>query len=137
MKVSFMPWSEKFVLGIESIDKQHCWLVDATNRLHDQIESQNPDNAVVREILEGLVDYTVNHFILEEELFNRLGYPESEAHQAEHDGFTREAVKLLLDFEKGMEVTEDVLEFLQAWLVHHIMRVDQAYVPFLKKHGIK
>lgn len=135
--MSFMPWSEQFILGIDSIDNQHHWLVDATNQLNEQIESQNPDEAVVREILEGLVDYTVNHFILEEDLFNRFGYPESDAHEAEHDGFTREAVKLLLDFEKGEAVTEEALEFLQAWLVHHIMRVDRAYVPFLKEHGIK
>ncbi|MDR1888068.1 MAG: hemerythrin domain-containing protein, partial [Zoogloeaceae bacterium] len=64
----FMPWSDAFVLGIDSIDKQHRWLVDATNRLHDQIESRHPENKVLKEILEGLVDYTMNHFILEEDL---------------------------------------------------------------------
>ncbi len=133
---AFMPWSDEFVLGIESIDSQHRWLVDATNRLYEQIESQNPDPQVVGEVLEGLVDYTMNHFILEEDLFNRLNYPESPAHKQEHDRFTNQAMNLLLNFEGGDPVTEDALEFLKAWLIHHILKVDKAYVPFLKANGV-
>jgi hemerythrin len=132
-----MPWSDKFVLGIVAIDEQHRWLVEVTNRLHDQIESQKPDPEILREILEGLVEYTMNHFIVEEDIFNRLGYPESAAHQEEHNEFTRHVIELLLRFEQGEPVSEDTLEFLQAWLVHHIMQVDRAYVPFLKSHGIR
>lgn len=133
----FMPWSENFILGIKSIDEQHRWLVDATNRLHEQVESSAPNDDVLREILEGLVDYTVNHFILEEELFDRLKYPETEAHKAEHDDLTRQAIQLLLDFEKGATVSENALEFLKGWLMHHILCVDKAYVPFLQQYGIK
>ncbi|MDR0735947.1 MAG: bacteriohemerythrin [Zoogloeaceae bacterium] len=134
---SFMPWSDRFILGINSIDEQHHWLVDATNRLYAQVESQTQNNEALREILEGLVDYTVNHFILEEELFDRLKYPETDAHKAEHDDLTRQAIQLLLDFEKGEAVSEEALEFLKGWLMHHILRVDKAYVPFLQEHGIK
>ncbi|MCL2022045.1 MAG: bacteriohemerythrin [Betaproteobacteria bacterium] len=135
--MTFMPWSEQFVLGIESIDRQHQWLVEAANTLHDQIELEQPDDAAMREILEGLADYTVNHFILEEDLFNRLGYPEAEEHKKEHDAFTHKIIHLLLDFEKGEAVTKDALEFLKPWLLHHILVVDKAYTPFLKEHGVK
>jgi hemerythrin len=132
-----MPWSDVFVLGIDSIDTQHRWLVEATNRLHDQIESQELEYGVVREILEGLADYTMNHFILEEELFARLNYPESDTHIEEHNAFTHKTIDLLLCFERGEEaVDEDILEFLQAWLVHHILQVDKAYVSFLKANGV-
>ncbi len=134
--MSFMPWSDAFVLGIESIDSQHRWLVDATNRLHDQLSSDQPDSAVVGEVLEGLVDYTMNHFILEEDLFNRLGYEETPAHKQEHDAFTNKAMNLLLNFEGGEPVTHEVMEFLKDWLQHHIMKVDRAYVPFLKANGV-
>ncbi|MDR1854279.1 MAG: bacteriohemerythrin [Azoarcus sp.] len=131
-----MPWSDAFVLGIDSIDKQHRWLVDATNRLYDEIESRNPDREVVKGILEGLVDYTVNHFIVEEDLFNRLGYPEEKEHRARHDEFARHALELLLKFEKGESVSDEMLSFLQSWLIKHIMKEDKAYVPFLQEKGI-
>ena len=45
-------------------------------------------------------------------------------------------MKLLLDFDGGEPVTEDTMEFLKAWLIHHILRVDKAYVPFLKANGV-
>ncbi|MGL5631054.1 MAG: bacteriohemerythrin [Azovibrio sp.] len=132
----FMPWSEDFVLGIRAIDEQHHWLVDATNKLYEQVESQNPDPKIVGEVLEGLVDYTMNHFILEEELFVRFGYPEFKEHENEHDQFTANTLNLLLRYEAGEMVSEDALEFLKAWLIHHILRVDKAYVPFLKSKGV-
>jgi hemerythrin len=133
-----MPWSEAMQLGIESIDVQHRWLVDATNRLHATIQQSNgqPDRAVLGEILEGLVDYTMNHFVLEEELFQRFGYPETTEHKAEHDGFTAKAMELLLQFEDGADLGEEALELLKNWLQHHILKVDRAYVPFLLANGV-
>lgn len=134
--MSFMPWTDALAMGIESIDKQHRWLVDATNRLHAEISKAAPERAVLGEILEGLVDYTMNHFVLEEELFERLGYPETPAHKAEHDAFTATAMQLLLQFESGESVGLPVLDFLKEWLLHHILKVDRAYAPFLKAAGV-
>lgn len=136
--MSFMPWSESMQLGIESIDRQHRWLVDATNRLHATLHDGNgqPDRAVIGEILEGLVDYTMNHFVLEEELFQRFGYAETAEHKAEHDGFTAKAMELLLQFEDGADLGSEALDLLKNWLQHHIMKVDRAYVPFLLANGV-
>jgi len=135
--MAFMLWSEDLELGIATIDQQHRWLVDATNRFYDEISSAQPNRAVLGEILEGLVDYTMNHFVLEEELFQRLGYPETAAHKGEHDAFTAKAMGLLLEFEGGAEVGAPTLEFLKDWLLHHIMKVDRAYAPFLLAAGVK
>lgn len=134
--MAFMPWSDALATGIASIDEQHRWLVDATNRLHAEITKPTPDRAVLGEILEGLVDYTMNHFVLEEELFQRFGYQENDAHKAEHDAFTAQAMQLLMKFEAGESVGVPVLDFLKEWLLHHILKVDRAYVPFLKAAGV-
>jgi hemerythrin len=133
MAMAFMPWSESFKTGLTRIDEQHRWLVDATNRLHDEITQSTPDRTMVTEVLEGLVDYAMNHFILEEELFQRYGYPQTMAHRAEHDAFSREATELLMRHEGGADVQLDTLDFLKEWLKHHILVVDMAYVPFLKE----
>lgn len=135
--MSFMPWTDALEMGIETIDNQHRWLVDATNRLYREITRAEPDRAVLGEILEGLVDYTMNHFVLEEELFQRFGYPETVAHKAEHDAFTATAMNLLMQFESGESVGPPVLDFLKEWLLHHILKVDRAYVPFLKEAGVR
>lgn len=134
--MTFMPWTDELLVGIRQIDEQHHWLVDKTNQLHDELNKPQPDNAVISEIIEGLVDYTMNHFIVEEELFQRFGYPETPAHKKEHDKFTTKAMELLQKHEGGTVVSNETLEFLKDWLIHHIMKVDKAYTPFLKERGI-
>lgn len=134
--MSFMPWTEALQLGIASIDSQHRWLVDTTNELHDEMNAAQPDRAVIGRIIEGLVDYTMNHFIHEEELFQRFGYPETPEHKAEHDKFAGQALALLTKFEAGQSVGMETLEFLKSWLIHHIMKVDRAYAPFLHEKGL-
>ncbi|BBN87437.1 MULTISPECIES: bacteriohemerythrin [Azospira] len=133
--MAFMPWTKELELGLAEIDRQHHWLVDQTNALHDELSAPAPSRDKVGQILEGLVDYTHNHFIVEEVLFQQFGYPETPAHKAEHDGFTGKAMDLLMRFEDGEEVTMEALDFLKEWLVHHICQVDRAYVPFLKSKG--
>lgn len=132
----FFPWTDDFVLGIEKVDEQHHWLVDMTNQLYDELAKPDPDRNVVGEIVEGLMDYTVNHFIVEEELFQRHDYPETAAHKAEHDRFTSNVMSLLQRFEDGADVNDDALNLLKEWLTHHILSVDKAYTPFLKGKGV-
>lgn len=132
----FMPWTDELLTGISEVDSQHKWLVDATNRLHDELSKPEADGAAVGEILEGLVDYTYNHFIMEEELFERLGYPETAAHKAQHNVFTSKISGLLMRHEAGEIASGEALELLKNWLIHHIMQTDKAYVGFFREKGV-
>lgn len=130
--MTFMPWSSALMLGIPRVDEQHRVLVDLINTLYDELSNPIPERAVVGEVLEGLVDYTHNHFIEEEVMFQRYGYPQTPEHTAEHGQFTAKAMDWLVRFEDGEEVDMQAMEFLKSWLLHHILEEDRAYVPFLK-----
>lgn len=130
--MTFMPWTSDLELGFDEIDRQHQELVRLTNLLHEELCCPIPRREAIGAVLEGLVDYTHNHFIIEEVLFQRHDYPETAAHQAEHNGFTARAMDLLMRFEDGEEVSVEALDLLKGWLVHHICEVDRAYVPFLR-----
>lgn len=134
--MTFMPWSSELQTGISRVDEQHKWLVDTTNQLHDEISKPNADREVAGKILHGLVEYTFKHFIMEEEMFKRLGYPETDAHMAQHNIFTDNMATLLERHNKGETVSVDAMDLLKNWLVDHIMKTDKAYVPFLKQHGV-
>lgn len=134
--MAFMQWTDAFVTGISQIDQQHRWLVESINQLHDEISGKNADKEVVYKILHGLIDYTFNHFIVEEDLFKRFDYPKTDAHLEEHNKFTRDTAALLEKFEGGETLRADALEFLREWLSHHILTVDMAYVPFMKENGV-
>lgn len=133
--MTFMLWSDDFSVGLDEVDEQHQWLFSATNRLHNEMNKPAPSRAVIGEILEGLMTYTVNHFIMEEELFERYGYPQARAHKALHDQFTAAILTMLTSFEKGKPIENELLETLKDWLVEHILKTDTAYVPFLKEKG--
>ena len=133
--MTFMPWSDEFRVGLDEVDDQHQWLFDATNRLHNEINKPGHSREVIGEILEGLMDYTMNHFIMEEELFERYGYPQAQAHKALHDKFTASIMNTLTAFEDGADIESEVMDILKDWLVQHIMKTDSAYVPYFRKQG--
>lgn len=134
--MTLMTWSSALELGIAKIDEQHHWLVDRINTLHDELGKPSPDRQTMGDILESLVDYTMNHFIVEEDVFKRHGYPQTEAHLAEHNAFTGKIVGLLDQFQAGTaDVGSEVMALLRNWLTHHILEVDKAYVPFFKAKG--
>lgn len=133
--MTFMPWTEELQVGIREIDEQHRWLVDQTNALHDAMQGSARAEHV-GELLEGLMDYVMNHFIVEENLFIRLKYPQTDAHQAQHNLFSGQVMSLLGRHDAGEEVGVEALELLKDWLIHHILKVDKAYVEYFRAHGL-
>lgn len=133
--MEFWTWSEAFEIGIPEIDEQHYWLVQQTNRLHRALHDAE-NNLNVGKLLEELMDYTVNHFIVEEEIFGRLGYPNTLEHLQQHSRFCEQIMGLLMRFDSGEEVGAECLDMLKNWLTHHILKADKAYVDFFQEHGI-
>lgn len=130
--MTFMQWDDAFAVGLPEIDKQHQWLIHTTNLLHDELARSAPDRAFIGEVLDGLMDYTVNHFILEEELFQRCSYPGGDAHKRLHDKFSATLMGVLQDFEAGADIASGMLELMKNWLVQHILIADKAYAPFVQ-----
>lgn len=134
--MAWMEWSDALALGLDGVDAQHRWLVEATNQLHEALADPATGREAVGRTLDGLMDYTMNHFIMEEDLFLRHGYPERERHTALHDQFTAAVMSVINRFEDGEEVGAEVLTLLKDWLVQHIQHVDRAYAPFFRERGI-
>ncbi|HHJ4328585.1 TPA: bacteriohemerythrin, partial [Klebsiella pneumoniae] len=126
--------TETLEVGIAEIDEQHRWLVEQTNDLHDAMQT-GASHAQIGALLDGLMDYVMNHFIVEEELFIRLGYPESEAHLAQHNIFTGKILSLLARHESAEGVGPEALELLKNWLIQHILKTDKAYVEHFRNNG--
>jgi hemerythrin len=132
----FMPWTNELLTSVDKVDEQHKWLVDLTNRLHDEIIKSDAHSTSVGLALQELIDYTVKHFAMEEQLFKSLGYPDSEAHLAQHEAFIERITNLSERQVNGESVSVEMMSVLKTWLVHHIMKTDMAYVPFVKQHGV-
>ncbi|MBT1444221.1 bacteriohemerythrin [Shewanella sp. JM162201] len=130
----FVSWSSSLDVGMSEINRQHQRLISLINELHRAMEGQYGLD-VIKRIVQGLVDYTANHFSYEEELFARFGYPHSKEHKDEH----ARLVTQVLDFQKrvarGEDVSDELMSFLKAWLIDHIQGSDRGYSQFLLQKG--
>ncbi|VEF24688.1 Methyl-accepting chemotaxis protein 4 [Shewanella baltica] len=130
----FVKWGPELDIGMPEINRQHQRLVSLINELHRTLNEEYGLEAIKR-IVQGLVDYTANHFAYEEELFARFGYPQTDSHKEKHG----KLVGQVLDFQKrvvkGEDVADELMTFLKAWLVNHIQKSDKEYTAFLLSHG--
>jgi len=131
MKVATPPklivWSERYSVGISRIDEQHQRLIDLINDLHGaMLEKQ--EEPELSKILDGLAAYAVSHFATEETLMKKFGYPDRLMAQ----------VRLLLEKSRTnkAELTQEVMTFLQRWLIGHIVNVDKRYTAHLNAAGV-
>ncbi len=135
--VELMPWSEKFMTGIEKIDEQHKGLVGMVNELHNAMKLKKGAKES-GQILEKLADYTVSHFGYEEQLFDEHEYPVGDVHKKIHQDLVAKVVEFKSEFDQGKAaLSMELMTFLTDWLTDHILKTDMEYVPFLKEKGIQ
>jgi hemerythrin-like metal-binding protein len=125
-------WKKEFNIGNELIDSHHKRIIGLTNKLYDAVKYDNEIFAVT-DILESLTKYAQTHFTAEEQLFLPTAHPDSKKHIALHQEFCVKLIQLkaLLqqhDTSAGMEL----MEFLTAWFINHILQIDRQYIPYLR-----
>ncbi|PIR18512.1 MAG: hemerythrin [Elusimicrobia bacterium CG11_big_fil_rev_8_21_14_0_20_64_6] len=133
----FAKWSADLSVGVVSLDAQHQRLFQMFDDLGEAIRGGN-DREAVGGILDGLVEYTQEHFLREEKLFAHTNYRDAAAHKLEHDAFVRKVAALRDEHLSGKDgVASRVLEFMSAWLRDHIRGTDKRYTAHLNSRGIK
>ncbi|CAH2032011.1 bacteriohemerythrin [Trichlorobacter ammonificans] len=138
LKLSKMlEWDSSFLTGIELFDTQHRKLCDMVNELYEAMQQKRSREAV-GSILNQLISYTATHFAAEEEAMAKTNFPEDAEHRRHHAKLVEQALDLQQRFSTGESVlSQNVIEFLQDWLINHIKGVDKRYGPYLNKHGIR
>ena len=134
--MALFEWNAKFSVGIDSIDNQHKRLVGYINQLHDGIQ-QGKGAEVLTPILDGLLEYTIEHFKNEENLFVSTNYAENEKHREEHQALVLKVqyYRKLLSSGKAT-LSTDLLQFLKEWLMIHILGSDMKYKDHFLSRGI-
>lgn len=131
-----MQWNPKYSVNIREIDQQHQKLIALINELYDAMTA-GQGKETLGKVLNELVNYTVYHFGVEEKLFQQHGYPETDAHKAEHVKLTKTASELKQKFDAGKaQITVEVMNFLKDWLNGHILGTDKKYSAFLNSKGV-
>ncbi|MDD2308298.1 MAG: bacteriohemerythrin [Desulfuromonadaceae bacterium] len=132
-----VEWNASYATGVSKYDEQHKILFTMINDLADAMQQKKSKDAVGR-VLNGLAEYTINHFADEERSFAQTHYPEETQHKALHKKLLDQVSELIGKFNAGEPlIAQDVINFLQDWLINHIQGVDKRYGPHLNKGGIR
>ncbi len=127
-----MKWDAAFSVGIPEIDEQHTVIVDCITLLEEAVHSgvTKKSWSAVHSAVGRLADYVRIHFAVEESLMRIHAYPDFDRHAEEHRQFTFNLMRLQ---EKSLkvEVSKEMIDFLDQWLRDHIMESDKRYASYL------
>lgn len=132
----FVIWSERFSMGIDTIDAQHRGLIDILNETYDATSECN--NAFTSELFAKLVTYTEVHFKTEEDALQNMASPLYGEHKKMHVQFIARLMEMKNEMtdQSPAETREECLTFLKKWLVNHILTEDRKYMEDLKNAGL-
>lgn len=126
----FAVWKDCYSLGDELIDEQHKSLIAMLN---DLAEAESEDVAeAAYTCLSRMGNYAREHFRAEEALMREKGYPDLAKHIAEHTEFINKVVEYQDAVFNKYVPFQDMLEFLNNWLVGHIITSDQKYMDYIR-----
>ena len=126
-------WSNKLSVGNIQIDNEHKILIDIYNDLVDLVHFKKNNDEFSR-ILSKLTEYCLVHFKGEEEYMYKLAYPLLDDHKRAHNKFIHKVSMFNIGFSKHTPpVPEEIVLFLDEWLVKHISVADKEYEDYKNK----
>lgn len=118
----------EYFTGIDFIDEEHTKLFAIANEAYELLQNEfildKYDH--IMEVVKELGDYTKYHFNHEEEYMNRIGYKKMFSQKVAHADFIEKINELDTDNidENQKKSLLDLLDFLNTWLVEHILKED-------------
>ncbi|HTF99160.1 MAG TPA: bacteriohemerythrin [Nitrospirota bacterium] len=131
--------NQDLITGIDDIDHQNQALLDHLDILHDSMR-RGQSRGALRDVLQFLESYVVEHFNRELTYMNRYRYPDMLQHKAEHETFQKDILAFkekYTSLKAQGEITTflglDLVRKLQAWFDTHVSTVDRKMSVFLKE----
>ena len=123
-----VQWTPALETGIPFVDADHRVLVGLLNQADENI-AQFEETATLGSVLNALNDYTIYHFAREETMLMACGYSGLDDHRNTHARISGQVAEIFRKFRQNPASVEgkEVRDFLQQWLVEHILTHDFAY----------
>jgi hemerythrin-like metal-binding protein len=128
-----LVWRDQLNVGSPEIDADHKRLVSFVNALHTAVSEAQSERVVSRILLE-LIEYTRDHFAREEKVMQGCGFPGLKRHKEIHAALTRKVLLFAQSYLRTPtdQVKRELIDFLAAWLVDHIIKEDRKIGDYLR-----
>lgn len=131
-----LDWKQEYSVKVEEIDNQHKILVSIIADLMTAI-NEKKIHSQVEDILSRLIEFAEEHFFTEEKYFKKFNYEKAKEHVTEHEKFKETIKDFNKRFEKNeIEISFELIDFLEDWLLDHLLKQDQKYVECFQEHGL-
>lgn len=129
-------WTDELSVGVAEMDQQHQKLLSMVNRLiREQKVLSTPET--IAQLITEMTDYAEEHFRAEEFLLSEYGYEDIDMQVAQHEAFIADTQNFIDASDVGANIlSKALLDYLEKWLVQHILEEDMKYKDFFKIKGV-
>lgn len=128
-----IEWQEYLSVGVEEIDRQHQLLIESYNTFFAAYSAGQGDDEVIR-LFSFLEEYVATHFSAEEDLQQRIGFPDYLKHRQQHLELVRAIAELkerLVATGPDPSLVSSAGLLMTGWLIEHISVMDRAIGRFM------
>lgn len=126
----YIHWDKSLETGQPLLDAEHRILVMLFRKLDIAIKTKQSESTLNR-IVSEVRKFTDFHFLSEENVMYEIGYPDFDAHCKLHADLIKELNEKISRVVSHKEFPEDLLYFLNQWLIVHIAEHDQQLVKYI------
>jgi len=113
------------VTGIKAVDDQHVEMLRMLNWVRSFNAVPEHKRSWTANRIRVLYFYTRYHFLYEETIQRRSGFPLVSEHKIQHEELLTRAREFIAEFATGREdLAEGILNFYRAWTLQHILVED-------------
>ena len=130
-----ISWRDQMSLDYPPLDDEHKAFLEVVNRATQDLHQHNIPG--IDAMFEACYDYVRNHFSLEEDVMERISFPDIDAHVAAHQQFIQNIAEFRQAYEaaatkgKKIAIAQKAVAFLSVWRIGHIISRDKMLKPYL------
>jgi hemerythrin len=129
-------WRDSFSIHVAQMDAHHKRLIEIANKAMEHLYNNSEPESIAN-AFDALVDYTRYHFDTEEKLLALYSYPDTERQSQKHLEMIRQVIEYKERVLGGNAPNKaDFLNFIENWLVRHVLDEDRKYGEFLNAKGV-
>lgn len=129
-------WQDEFIIGVESIDREHQRLFNIINKIF-RLKEENNTQWACKEGIKFFKGHAIKHFADEEAYMESINYEGLEQHKLIHKGFRENTLptleKELEQSEYAQDAVDHFLGVCAGWLIGHTLTEDLAITGKTKR----
>ncbi len=130
-----IKWDEKYSVNVKEIDDQHKNFIEIMNKLYAAVNEMRTKEDL-KNILNELTEYADKHFTTEEKYFDEFHYELADEHKQKHKELKEKIIEFQKKFGEKNEISLELSDFLENWLVDHLDNQDKKYTECFNKNGL-